>query len=130
MSTATVVDPVEQAQIEDERKLTANGQKIDKIMGFLFDGVNRREAGRMVTMVEEAEANAAVPREGKVFHHYKGKRVGIAHNASNLMHLNAALELQWETMLHGEDLHKALHMLLVNRGKLLKRILERRWKFK
>ena len=88
MSTATVVDPVEQAQIEDERKLTANGQKIDKIMGFLFDGVNRHEAGRKV---EEAEANAAVPREGKVFHHYKGKRVGIAHNASNLMQLNAAL---------------------------------------
>lgn len=126
MATATV-DPVEQAQIEDERKLTANGQKIDKIMGFLFDGVDRHEAGRRV---EEAEAKAAVPTPGRVFHQHKGKRVGIAHTASNLMHLNAALELQWETMLHGEDLHKSLHMLLVNRGRLLRRIIERGWKFK
>ncbi len=78
-------------------------------MGFLFDGINRHEEARQV---EEAGANAAVSRQGQGCHHHKGKRVGIAQNTSNLLHLNTALELQREIMLHCPDLHKDLVRLL------------------
>ena len=114
--------PEEQAQKEDEQKLAENSQRIEEILKLIEDRTDREEARRRVA---DAEARVDARHQGKVFHDHASKKVPLYGHTSNLLRLAAALELQWRTRRHGEDLHRALSNLSVQRVKVLQRIIKR-----
>ena len=121
--SSPVLSLKEQAEQEDKKLLTENGQQVQEVMQLLSDGETRTAAKSRVKHAKEKTKKGGGSQ--LVFHPYKGKRIPITEQASDYLALSDALETSLLTQQHNNDLQKALVNLTIKRVEILERRLRR-----